>query len=156
MKTLIIYHSVHNKNTEIIAQILAKELGARLIKVKEAKVFELHSYDVLGFGSGIYFSKHHKVLLDFVSKLPILNKKVFIFSTSINSKLENHQALKEKLEHINCQIIGEFACKGFCKWGFFKLIGGINKDKPDKEDFDNAKKFALSLKEKFLQNSQNV
>jgi hypothetical protein len=30
----------------------------------------LAEYDLIGFGSGIYYGKHHKTLLDFVAGLP--------------------------------------------------------------------------------------
>jgi flavodoxin len=56
--------------------------------------------------------------------------------------------LKEKLSGKGFEIIGEFSCKGFDTWGPFKLIGGLNKGKPDEEDFKSAERFANSLKEK--------
>jgi len=94
---------------------------------------------VIGFGSEIYFGKHHKSLFELVDKLPILNKKAFVFSTSgVSNKLNflnnishwttNFQnPLKEKLIKKGFKIIGEFNCRGFDTFGPFKLIGGINK-----------------------------
>jgi flavodoxin len=58
--------------------------------------------------------------------------------------------LKEELSNKGFEIIGEFACKAFDTMGPFKLIGGLNKGKPDEEDFKNAESFANSLKEKIL------
>ncbi|MCK4255841.1 flavodoxin, partial [candidate division WOR-3 bacterium] len=83
MKTLIIYTSIHHKNTERIAKVMAEVLEAPLAKPREIDINSLAEYDLLGFGSGIYFGKHHKSLLKLVDKLPNLKgRKVFVFSTS--------------------------------------------------------------------------
>lgn len=37
-------------------------------------------------------------------------------------------------------MLGGFSCKGFYSSGQFKLVGGITKGNPDKEDLENAKK----------------
>lgn len=147
MKTLIIYASIHNGNTEKIAIAISKTLDAKLIKPNEIETNKLSEYDLIGFGSGIYFGKHHKSLLDFVSKLQSQNnKKAFIFSTrGIFPMSVCHKILKRQLLRKGFNIIGEFSCKGFDDYGPFKLIGGINKNKPDEKDLDNAKKFAIEL-----------
>ncbi|MCI2427102.1 flavodoxin, partial [Candidatus Acetothermia bacterium] len=62
MKALIIYLSVHHNNTEKVARVLAKALDADLLKVREADAAILKQYDLIGFGSGIYFGRHHKSL----------------------------------------------------------------------------------------------
>jgi flavodoxin len=149
MKAVIIYHSAHHNNTEKVAKAIAQVFGAKLLKVEEVNVHKLHKCDLIGFGSGIYHSKHHKVLLDFLDKLPILSKKVFVFSTSGKGSIANfHDALKEKLLYIKCQVMGEFSCKGFDTFGPLKLIGGINKGRPNEKDLEDARNFALSLKGK--------
>ncbi|MEA2098104.1 MAG: flavodoxin family protein [Patescibacteria group bacterium] len=147
MKTLIIYASIHNGNTEKIAIAISKTLDAKLIKPNEIEINKLSEYDLIGFGSGIYFGRHHKSLLDFVSKLQSQNnKKAFIFSTrGIFPMSVCHKILKRQLLRKGFNIIGEFSCKGFDDYGPFKLIGGINKNKPDEKDLDNAKKFAIEL-----------
>lgn len=147
MKTLIIYASIHNGNTEKIAIAISKTLDAKLIKPNEIETNKLSEYDLIGFGSGIYFGKHHKSLLDFVSKLQSQNnKKAFIFSTrGIFPMSACHKILKRQLLRKEFNVIGEFSCKGFDDYGPFKLIGGINKNKPDEKDLDNAKKFAIEL-----------
>lgn len=43
------------------------------------------------------------------------------------------------------RIVGEFFCKGYDTIGPFKLIGGISKGHPDKNDPDNAKAFFKGL-----------
>lgn len=160
MKTLIIYISIHHKNTERIAKVMAEVLEAPLAKPREIDINSLAEYDLLGFGSGIYFGKHHKSLLNLIDKLPNLKgKKVFIFSTSGMSNAGNfihnirhrvshfHIPLKKKLLKKGFNIIGEFDCRGFEIVGPFKLIGGICKGRPNENDLENAKSFAKKLKE---------
>jgi flavodoxin len=66
MKVLIVYSSMHHKNTEKIAQAMAEVLNADLIEAKNAKAEDILKYDLIGFGSGIYMFKHHKSLFKFV------------------------------------------------------------------------------------------
>ena len=45
-------------------------------------------------------------------------------------------------------MLGNFSCTGFDEFGPLKLIGGLNKGKPDQKDVENAVKFALEMKKK--------
>ena len=151
MKALIIYISVHHGNTERVAKVMANILDADLLQVEQADASMLEQYDLIGFGSGIYFGKHHKSLLDFVNKLPTLrNKKAFIFSTSGLRKIpfihNFDKPLKQRLQRKGFDIIGEFSCRGYDTYRATKLVGGINKSRPNTEDLKQAEDFAKGLK----------
>jgi flavodoxin len=151
MKTLIIYISVHHGNTESVAKVMANILSADLLQVEQVDASMLEQYDLIGFGSGIYFGKYHESLLDFVDKLPMLrNKKAFIFSTSGLRKIpffhDFDKPLKEKLQRKGFDIIGEFSCRGLDTYRATKLVGGINKGRPNAQDLKQAEDFANSLK----------
>jgi flavodoxin len=151
MKALIIYSSVHHGNTERIAKVMASILGADLLQVKQADATMLGQYDLIGFGSGIYFGKHHKNLLNFVDMLPIIrNKKAFIFSTSGLRKIrfvhDFDKPLKGKLRLKGFDIIDEFSCRGLDTYRATKLVGGVNKGRPNAEDLRQAENFARGLK----------
>ena len=80
MKTLVSYVSVHHGNTEKVARVIASILGADLFPVKQVDAGLLERYDLVGFGSGVYFAKHHETLLGFVDVLPMMNgKRAFVF-----------------------------------------------------------------------------
>ncbi|MFC1970245.1 flavodoxin family protein [Chloroflexota bacterium] len=149
MKVLIIYISIHYGNTERIAKAMAEVLNAELVKPSEIEADSFSKYDLIGFGSGSYFWRHHRGLLSLVKETPRLNKKAFIFSTrGAGPAWLSHRVLKKTLLEKGFDVIGEFSCKGFDTFGALKLIGGINKGKPDEKDLGAAKKFAVVLKER--------
>jgi flavodoxin len=46
------------------------------------------------------------------------------------------------------EVIGEFNCAGFDTVGPLRIIGGINKGRPNDEDLTQAEAFAKNLKGK--------
>ena len=157
IKSLIILFSYHHWNTAKLADVFARVLDAQIIKPQEVKPEQLREYDLVGFGSGIYDSKHHQSLLDLSDRLPrVTNKKAFIFSTcgvpaiGMNKEYleKNHALLKEKLESKGYVIMDEFSCIGLNTNSFLRFTGGMNKGRPNAEDLKNAEEFAESLKRK--------
>jgi flavodoxin len=150
MKALVIYVSLHHGNTEKVARAMANVLGTVPLQVKQADSDMLGPYDLIGFGSGIYFGRHHRSLLDFVDKLPpIENKKAFIFSTSGLRKIrlvhDFDRALEEKLRCKGFEIIGEFSCRGLDTYRATRLVGGINRGRPNTGDLQRAEDFARAI-----------
>jgi flavodoxin len=125
MKTLIVYASVHHQNTEKVAKVMAEELGADVVPIGQAQPDTLTAYDLIGFGSGVYYMKLHRTLLQFVEALPVLTgKQAFIFSTSGDGKIERHAVLKELLVNREFSIVGDFSCNGLDMWGAFQTCRG--------------------------------
>lgn len=160
MKTAIIYVSIHHGNTEKIAKEIANILDAKLLRAEEANPKSLSEFDLLGFGSGIYYGKHHKNLLRLIHTLPTMErKKAFMFSTAgVSDRLieknlhRNHQTLRDALAGKKFDVIGEFSCCGFMTWAYYRLLGGRNKDRPNPDDLRRARIFAESLREKMQMN----
>ena len=152
MKALLIVYSYHHNNTEKIANTFAEVLDAQMKTPQQIDPEELQEYGLVGFGSGIYGEKHHKILLDLADRLPqVTDKKAFIFSTSAimgkDKVAKDHLALREKLQSTGYTIVDEFACKGFNTNSFLKYLGGMNKGRPNAEDLKNAEGFAQNLKQ---------
>jgi 8-oxo-dGTP diphosphatase/2-hydroxy-dATP diphosphatase len=154
MKTLIIYTSTHHGNTEKIAEVISKELNADLVKVNELKNYDIKDYDLIGLGSGIYMGKHHISILNIVDKLKnVENKRFFIFSTSGMMEIffnNFNKNLKEIILRRGGRLINLFSCRGHDSYSLLKLFGGINKNRPNEEDFEKAREFAKTLKPKPL------
>ncbi|MHA2224598.1 MAG: flavodoxin family protein [Candidatus Hodarchaeales archaeon] len=156
LKTLLVLVSIHHKNTEKIANVFAKVLDAHIKKPRQINPEEeLQEYSLIGFGSGIYDEKHHKTLLNLADKLlPITNRKAFIFSTSgtTGEFVKAHSSLRQKLQSKGYIIVDEFNCAGFNSNSFLKLIGGMNKGRPNAEDLKHAEEFAQNLKQNLVKN----
>ena len=148
-KVLVVYESIHNGNTERIANLIGECLEGDVFRVGEIDKSIIQDYDVIGFGSGIYFGKHHRSLFELIDEMDRLEKKSFIFSTrTLTPQSLSHRKLKEKLMEKGAKILGEFSCKGESRMGIFKLFGGICKGRPNSDDMRRARDFAENLKKK--------
>ena len=157
MKSLLVLFSYHHNNTEKIANVFAKVLDAQIKTPQQINPEELQEYSLIGFGSGIYGAKHHKLLLDLADRLPQVNsRKAFIFSTSSNLEplSKNHSSLREKLQSKGYMIVDEFTCAGFNTNSFMKYFGGMNKGRPNAEDLKHAEEFAQNLKQRLLKRAR--
>lgn len=156
MKILIIVKSKHNDNTLKIAEAMAESAPATVCDLEHAKYFKLSDYDIVGFGSGIYYGKHDKELFEFIKSLCDKKKYCFVFSTSGSKKFEkNNSALVKLLESKNKVVLGSFGCPGLDKFFIFRLFGGLNKDRPNFEDFDAAQCFIEDIITKYEQIKEN-
>ena len=151
MKSLLVVFSYHHMNTEKIAKVFAKVLDAETKTPQQIDPEEPEEYGLIGFGAGIDSGKHYKPLLDLADRLPqVTNKKAFIFSTAAltgeKKVAKDHSTLREKLQAKDYVIVDEFQCKGFNTNSFMRFFGGMNKGRPNDEDLERAKAFALNLK----------
>ena len=146
MKTLIIYMSVHHGNTQKIAIKIGEVLGAELKKPSEVKPEDLAGYDLIGFGSGIYFGKFQEEILKFADSLPdMAGRKAFVFSTHGDPKPGHNKDFVALLGKKNFKVLSDFECRGFDTYGPFAAIGGLAKGHPDENDLKNAAEFAEKL-----------
>ena len=68
MRKAIVYASVHHGNTEKLVKSIAEECQVDLIDAVKQQNADMNSYDMIGFASGIFFSKFHQSILGFAGK----------------------------------------------------------------------------------------
>lgn len=141
MKTAIIYYSKHHENTKRLLDAISSAHDVTLIDASQTKEFDLTAYDIIGFASGIYYSKFHKSVLQFAQHNLPRNKSVFFLYTCGTQKDSYTKSIKSIALQKSAVIKGSFGCLGFDTFGPFKLVGGIAKGHPNQEDIRHAAEF---------------
>ena len=149
MNSLIVCRSRSHGNTERVARAMAEVLGARLVHPEDIAPAEVAQYDVVGFGSGIYGLAFDTDLRRFVGMLPpVDDKAAFVFATSGLGRvveLPVRPRLATLIGAAGYRIVGTFCCRGFDTWTPLRIVGGLNKGRPDDADLDRARAFARRI-----------
>lgn len=157
IRSLVVVFSYHHGNTEKIARVMAKVLGAEIKTPQQVYPEQLRQYDLIGFGSGIYSATFDPSVLTLADRLSYAaGKKAFIFSTygapavavTRDFVANNHAEIRGKLQLKGYEVIGEFGCAGWNTNSFLKYFGGLNKGRPDAGDLANAEAFAREMMKK--------
>ncbi|MBA9043625.1 MULTISPECIES: flavodoxin family protein [Streptomyces] len=149
MRTVIVCASVSHGNTRRVADSMAQVLGARVVSPEEADPTELADADLVGFGSGVFHGRLHPALMSFVRALPAGRGRAFVFATSGLPEIplmSFTRPLVRLLEGKGFAVDGSFSCRAFDTWTPFKLVGGINKQRPHTGDLAAARAFAGQLR----------
>ena len=147
MKTAIIYYSKHHGNTKKLIDAIKGSSSDEitLIDVNDPQTTDLTAYDKIGFASGIYYSKFHKLVLQFAKDNLPDGKDIFFLYTYGAEKDGYTKAITDAVAGKNAKILCEYGCFGFNTFGPFKLIGGIAKNHPDEGEINGAVEFYNSL-----------
>lgn len=149
----IVVTSTHHGNTLRVAEAMATVMRAELLTPEQVTADQLSDYDLVGFGSGIYFGRHNPSLRRLVTSSAQLPPSAFVFSTAGLPWLWRlfHWPLRHVLEKRGCCVIGEFSCRGWDTVGPLFLMGGINRHHPDDRDLQRATEFANRLSQQLSQ-----
>jgi flavodoxin len=153
MKAAVVCVSVSHGNTARVADVIAEELGAEVL-TPDAAAELLDHCDLLGVGSGIFAMAFHPRLRRFVDDLPTAppGAKAFVFWTSGTGELPfwpyGHR-LSGRLTAKGYEVVGSFSCRGWDTWWPLRVVGGINKGRPNQADLDAARAFGRGLRERF-------
>lgn len=152
MKSLIVCVSTSHGNTRRVADRMADVLDAEVVEPESVEPEKLREYDLVGFGSGIYYMAVHARLRDFIRRLPHVDGiRAFTFFTSGARDiplLDYNKPVRNQLESKGFQVLDSFSCRGFDTVGPFGFIGGINKGRPNDHDLDRAAAFAARLRKR--------
>ena len=144
-KTAIIYASKHHGNTYKLVKAISNNYDIFLIDAEILHDADLSSYDLIGFASGIDFSKFYPSVENFLKDNLPKNKKVFFLYTCARKNAKFSEGMKKEALNKDAIIIGEYCCRGFNTYGPWKIIGGMNKNHPSQEELENAILFYESL-----------
>lgn len=145
MRTAVVYCSRHHGNTKKLLDAIAGQYPAELIDAASAA--DLSAYDVVGFASGIYYSGFHKSVMEAARRLP-KGKDVFLLYTYGAPGGKFTGGMEGILREREARLLGSYGCRGYDTFGPFKLVGGIAKGHPTREEIDGAVRFYEKIVEK--------
>jgi flavodoxin len=152
MKSLIVCVSTSHGNTRRVADRMAQVLDAEVVEPESVDPEKLREYDLIGFGSGIYYMAFDARLQNLIRCLPHVDGiRAFTFFTSGARAIpmfDYHKPIKNKLASKGFEVLGSFSCRGFDTVGPFGFIGGINRGRPNDHDLDRAAAFADRLRKR--------
>src|SRR5271166_4935193 len=126
MKSLIVCVSTSHGNTRRVADRMAEVLHADVVEPEAVDADRLGEYDLVGFGSGIYFMRG-------AAELPLMGYR---------------RPIQRRLVSKGFRVLGSFSCRGFDTVGPLRLVGGLNKGRPNVRDLDLAAAFAARLRDR--------
>jgi flavodoxin len=145
-RALVICVSVSHGNTARVARSVAKVLDADVREPEEVDPQTVPGHDVVGFGSGVFAGTHHPRLRRYVEALPPgQGTRAFVLTTAGLGRSQSwpwQRSLESVLRDKGYDVVGSFACRGFDTWLPLRLVGGINKGHPDRNDLARARRFA--------------
>lgn len=154
MKILAVVESKHLGNTLKVAKAMSEAVPMTITDAEGAAELDLDGYDIVGFGSGLYYGRYDKRLMSFVRSISDKPGSAFVFFTSgVNAYSEKTDPVINVLKKKNKTILGFFGCRGHDRFLPFRVVGGLNKGHPDENDLKNAREFILGVKEKYEKNN---
>jgi flavodoxin I len=123
-------------NTRKIADAIAEEMG---IKAGDVTTSPPEDAKILFLGSGTYGGKPGEAMMKFIGSGNFSGSKVAIFGTSasVAGGQKMIDAMTDILKQKVTTILGSYHCRG-------KMFL-VNRGHPNKEELDNARKFAREM-----------
>jgi len=143
MSDISVFVDSRGGNTRKVAGAIAEELG---ITASDVTTLPPDDAKILILGSGTYGGKPGEAMMKFIGSGNFSGRKVAIFGTSASVAGGQNMigVMTDLLQQKGATILGSYHCRGktfLVNWG-----------RPNKEDLDNAKKFAREMiKERWKQ-----
>ena len=145
-KTVIVYASKHHGNTFKLIKAISDKYEIAIIDATKETHIDLQEYDIIGFASGIDFGKFYLEIENFARENLPFQKEVFFLYTCAMDREGFTDSIKEIALEKDAVILGAYGCRGYNTYGPWKLIGGMNKSHPTK----NEKQECVNFYEKLL------
>ncbi|MBP5384226.1 MAG: flavodoxin family protein [Lachnospiraceae bacterium] len=146
-KAVLIYASTHHGNTKKVVDAIANEFEIETVDATKIHEKDLTEYDLIGFASGIFYSRFSAQVLEIAKNCLPDQKNVFYIATAGNPRKGNFNSIAEIAAGKQCNELGRFQCRGFDTYGPFKLVGGIQKGHPDEDELKDAVDFYKMISE---------
>ncbi len=135
-RTVIIYESIHHKNTEKVINHIAEKLPIKILKLKDVDTLDLKEFDLIILASGIYYNQVHAGIMKWLKSLDITDKEIGIIYTCGFRYVDYSNKLGKYILRNGGKYIGNSWCRGYDTYSFLSKIGGIAKNHPNIQDLN--------------------
>lgn len=148
---LILYHSVTNTTARVAESIAEglREAGyqTRLCNINKEACPDISNYDLIGFGTPVYFFQIPLNITDCIDNLPGLNnKRSFAFLLNGSYAWNAADFLKRSLKKRGAEIIGWFSAYGADYFIAYNRLGVLaSPNHPTEEELNRAKLFGFEI-----------
>lgn len=144
-RTVILYRSKHHGNTKkLVDALVAAHPEIDTIDVAtlgKEEYPDLSPYHIIIVGSGIYYTKFDKDVLRVCDHCLRDGDNVIGLMTYGGAAKFNGGDLDGVCRMKMATLMCTYGCPGFDTFGPYKLVGGMNKGRPNQEDIDGAIEF---------------
>ena len=144
-KTVIVYASKHHGNTFKLIKAISDKYEIAIIDAMKETHVDLQEYDIVGFASGIDFGKFYWEIENFARENLPFQKEVFFLYTCAMDREGFTDSIKGIALEKDAVILGVYGCRGYNTYGPWKLIGGMNKSHPTKNEIQECVNFYEKL-----------
>lgn len=140
IRTMILYRSKHHGNTRRVVEAIARAfpgdvdtLDVEHVDKRHPEV-DLRSYHLIGIASGIYFGEIDRDLARVMQASVKQGDFVFSLLTYGGASKWYGKDIDGICRTVHANFLAGHGCPGFDTWGPYKLMGGMNKGRPNDED----------------------
>ncbi|MFH1512661.1 MAG: flavodoxin [Bacillota bacterium] len=145
-KTAIVYRSPHHGNTKRLLDAIQKAHPEVALIHAGEDTFAPEAYDFIGFASGVYAGKLHRMVRKVLDGIAGDGRKAFVIFTCGDPKGEKYnERFVNTLREKGFDTRGYYWCAGLDTFGPLKLMGGMNKGRPNEDDIRGAVAFYEGL-----------
>ena len=140
IRTMILYRSKHHGNTKRVVDAIAAAFPGEVDMLDVATVDKKHSqvdltsYHLIGIASGIYFGEIDRDLARVMQASVRSGDFVFSLLTYGGASKWYGKDIDGICRATHANFLAGHGCPGFDTWGPYKLMGGMNKGRPNDED----------------------
>ena len=140
IRTMILYRSKHHGNTKRVVDAIAAAFPGEVDTLDVATIDKKHpqvdltSYHLIGIASGIYFGEVDRDLARVMQASVRSGDFVFSLLTYGGASKWYGKDIDGICRATHANFLAGHGCPGFDTWGPYKLMGGMNKGRPNNED----------------------
>ncbi len=145
-KTLILYRSPHHGNTKKLLDAIVKAHPDVVLAKAGEDSFDDSQFEIIGIASGVYNSKLHRTVRKALESLSGNGRKAFAVYTCGDKEGGKYgERYMSMLRDRGFAPAGFYWSVAWDSFGPLRLIGGINKDRPNEEEIRGAAAFYEGL-----------